>query len=180
MWALVPLATAALFYELIVFAPNAQARPANFSVSSTTFSSNAIVADRMVNNAAGCRGKNMSPELHWRGAPSGTKSFALTAWDPDAPAPGGWWHWVLYDISPRRHQIAEGRSAGTSGITSFGASGYGGPCPPPGPLHHYRFTIYALNVAHLRGAPSMTAPQLIGAMRGHVLAQGVLVGLYKR
>lgn len=150
------------------------------SVGSTTFSANTTVPERMVYNAMSCRGQNVSPELHWSGAPKGTKSFALTAWDPDASAPGGWWHWALYDIPVQQRSIPEGKSAGLSGTTSFNDAGYGGPCPPPGKVHHYRFTIYALDVVHVGANAQTTGPELLSQIKGHVLAQGVIVGLYKR
>ncbi|MBV9150082.1 MAG: YbhB/YbcL family Raf kinase inhibitor-like protein [Candidatus Eremiobacteraeota bacterium] len=153
------------------------ARIATLPVGSSTFRNNATVPDRMV--ATSCHGQNVSPELHWS-ATKQVQSYALTAWDPDAPAAGGWWHWVLYDIPRSAHHIAEGQSAGASGTTSSNSTGYDGPCPPPGPAHHYRFTVYALNVAHIGATPQTTGPQLLIKMHAHVLAKGVAVGLYKR
>ena len=156
------------------------ARSASLFVASTTFRDGALVPERMVLNAMSCHGQNVSPELHWGAGPKGTKTYALTAWDPDAPASGGWWHWVLYDIPASTHRIAEGGAAGSSGTTSSNSNGYGGPCPPPGAVHHYRFTVYALNVPHVGGTAQTTGPQLLAKMKGHILAQGVVVGLYKR
>ena len=158
----------------------AQAADTRLTVGSKTFAAGATLPDRVVYNAMSCNGQNLSPELHWSQAPKGTKSFAITAWDPDAPAPGGWWHWVLYDIPAGVHAIAEGRTAGASGTTSFRATGYDGPCPPPGMAHHYRFTVYALNVVHVGAGEATTGPELLTKMHGHVLAQGLIVGLYKR
>jgi len=140
-----------------------------------------MVPDLITNDAMGRNGKNLSPELEWWRDPGPlTKSYALTAWDADAPARGGWWHWVLFDIPPQTHRITEGQSAGTSGTTSFNSTGYGGPCPPPGRVHHYRFTVYALNVAHIGADFHTTGPELLAKMDGHVLVKGVTVGLYKR
>ena len=158
----------------------ASAQAASLSVGSTTFRNNATIPDRMVNNSMPCHGQNLSPELHWSAGPSGTKGYALTAQDPDAPASGGFWHWVLYDISAGTHHVSEGKSAGLSGTTSFNSAGYGGPCPPPGPAHHYRFMVYALNITHVGATAQTTGPQLLMKMQGHILAQGVVVGLYKR
>ena len=158
----------------------ASAPAATLSVGSMTFRNNATIPGRMVNNSMPCHGQNVSPELHWSAEPKGTKSYALTAHDPDAPALGGFWHWVLYDIPASTHRIAEGRTVGVSGTTSFGSTGYGGPCPPPGPAHHYRFTVYALNVVHIGATPQTTGPQLLMKMRGHILDEGEVVGLYKR
>ncbi|MBV9276821.1 MAG: YbhB/YbcL family Raf kinase inhibitor-like protein [Candidatus Eremiobacteraeota bacterium] len=158
----------------------AHARTASLSVGSTTFRNNATLPARSINNRNGCTGKNVSPELHWSAGPKRTKSYAVTTWDPDAPAAGGFWHWVLFDIPAQTHRIAEGQSAGVSGATSFDAPGYGGPCPPPGPAHHYRFTVYALNVPHVGATAQTKGPELLAKMHGHVLAAGVTVALYKR
>ncbi|MDD3774370.1 MAG: YbhB/YbcL family Raf kinase inhibitor-like protein [Sulfurovaceae bacterium] len=103
----------------------------------------------------GCNGENISPALVWTNAPAGTKSFAITMYDPDAS--NGWWHWIVYDISPTETSISRDASAlGTlpkgsiEGVTSFGASGFGGACPPKGDSDHgYVFTVYALDVDKL-------------------------------
>lgn len=132
--------------------------------------SNTFLPDRTVPRfmvATRCGGKNISPELHWAGAPPGTRSFALIVHDPDAPMPGGFYHWVLYDIP-----------ASQSEIEVDAGRGYRGPCPPPGKVHHYRFTLYALDVQRI-GAARIDAKQLLVRMRGHILAQTTLVGLYE-
>jgi len=132
--------------------------------------SNSFLPDRTVPTymaAAHCGGKNISPELHWSGAPAGTQSYALIVHDPDAPIPGGFYHWVLYDIPSTQSEIQV--NAGR---------GYRGPCPPPGKVHHYRFTLYALDVKNI-GAAGLDAKQLLARMRGHILAQTSLVGLYE-
>ncbi len=172
--------TIAAFLAGSGFVQSAQAMPATLSVGSSTFHANATVPNRMVNNAMSCQGQNISPELHWNAGPRGTKSYAVTAWDPDASAPGGWWHWALFDIPSQTHRIAEGRTAGVSAMTSFGAPGYGGPCPPPGRAHHYRFTVYALNVFHIGANAQTKGPELLAMMKPHLLAEGAIVGLYKR
>ncbi len=155
--------------------------PARFTIASATFRDNAFMPKSTVYDKGGCRGGNRSPELHWTGAPKATKSFALVAHDPDAPAPGGWYHWVAYNIPPTTRNLAFGArvAPGQLGTTSFGATGYGGPCPPPGNVHHYRFTLYALNEPSLRGS-ALTGPQVEAAVRGHILAQTVTIGLYKQ
>ena len=180
MRASIALATLAMVCGAIGFTTPAHARAMILSVGSTTFGNNANVPNSMVNNAMGCTGKNISPELHWSAGPRATKSYAVTAWDPDAPAPGGWWHWVLFDIPPQLHRIAEGQNAGTSGTTSFNSPGYGGPCPPSGPVHHYRFTVYALDVGHIGATAQTKGSELLVKMHGHILAKGVIVGLSKR
>jgi Raf kinase inhibitor-like YbhB/YbcL family protein len=96
-------------------------------------------------------GPNISPELEWENAPEGTKSFAITVFDPDASGEG-WWHWTLVNIPAEVTKIPEGASnkhqlpAGAiEGFSDFGKVGYGGACPPPGKPHRYVFTVYALN-----------------------------------
>lgn len=126
----------------------------------------------------GCNGEDISPELRISGAPNGTKGFALVLDDPDSPS-GKFVHWVSWNIPAGTTSIAEGVSPGTSGKNSFGRSGYGGPCPPPGPAHNYLFRIYALN-AMLNISAGSTKEQLDAAMQGHILAQAELRGKYGR
>jgi len=152
------------------------------SVRSNTFRNNGLLPLTAVYNANGCTGANQSPELHWSAGPHGTKSFALVMHDPDAKAPGGWYHWVLYDIAPRVHELAAGAnvSAAQSGLTSFREPKYGGPCPPPGSgMHHYIFTLYALNaIRFVGGHPD--GPTLERSMRHHVIGAARITGLYRR
>jgi Raf kinase inhibitor-like YbhB/YbcL family protein len=126
-------------------------------------------------NGFGCTGGNVSPQLAWSGAPSGTKSFALTMYDPDAPTGSGWWHWIVVNIPANTTQLAAGASGKTMPAgaqetrTDFGKPGYGGPCPPPGAPHRYVFTIYALKVEKL----DLDA-QATGAMAGFMINQNKL------
>src|SRR5262249_16334726 len=123
--------------------------------------------------------------LAWMDPPSGVKSFALIADDPDAPR-GTWVHWVLYDLPADTTGLEEGvptketlQNGANQGQNDFGKVGYGGPCPPPGPAHHYHFKLYALaDEIHLKAGA--TKQQLLDAMKGHILAQTELVGTYKR
>ena len=146
-----------------------------FVFGSTSFSDGATVPLDFVR----CGGKNVSPELHWSGAPAGTKSFALTVFDPDARKGAGWWHWVAYGIPASTHEIAAGAKVpGTEGDTSFGQPGYGGPCPPPGDSpHHYQFTLYALDETP---TGTLDGPALLDAIKGHVLAHARFVGMFGR
>jgi Raf kinase inhibitor-like YbhB/YbcL family protein len=132
-----------------------------------------------------CAGANVSPSLAWSGAPAGTQSFALIADDPDAPS-GDFTHWILYGLSASEKNLpenvpsdAQSSASAVQGMNDFGKVGYGGPCPPPGPKHHYHFTLYALN-AKLALQPSAARAQLEQAMRGHILAQAELVGTFGR
>ena len=113
------------------------------------------------------------------GAPAGTRAFALIVHDPDAPR-GDWVHWVLYDLAPDTHALAEGASdGGRSGENDFGRLGWGGPSPPPGAPHHYVFELVALD-AKLDLRVGATRDELERAIRGHELARAKLIGKYGR
>ncbi|HCM83546.1 MAG TPA: phosphatidylethanolamine-binding protein [Rhodospirillaceae bacterium] len=113
-----------------------------------------IMPDAQVFNGFGCSGENISPELKFSDIPAGTKSLALTVYDPDAPTGSGWWHWVIFNIKPDTKNIAAGASGtdkmptgAIESITDYGAPGYGGACPPEGDKpHRYIFTLFALSV----------------------------------
>jgi len=132
----------------------------------------------------GCGGTNQSPQLSWTGAPAGTKSFAITCFDPDAPTGCGYWHWLAFDIPASVTSIKAGAgtkaspAGGRSGYTDFGISSYGGPCPPKGDgAHRYIFTVYALDVDSIKGASDKTTGAMLTfMMRGHVLATGRRTG----
>ncbi len=148
-------------------------------VTSPTFSEGAsIPADHT------CDGADISPPLQWSEVPPEAKSLALIVDDPDARA-GDWVHWILYDLPPGVTQLpaavpatARLSTGGTQGRTDFGATGYGGPCPPRG-THRYFFKLYALDVP-LNLAPGVTKKELLKAMQGHILAEGQLMGKYQR
>jgi hypothetical protein len=137
------------------------------TLTSATFAPQTTVPMSMV--AKDCGGGNVSPQLSWSGAPAGTKSFALVVHDPDAPIPGGYYHWAVVNIP-----------AGTSRLDAGTAlyAGYYGPCPPKGKVHHYNFTLYALDLEHIGGS-HLDAPKVLAAIQGHVLAQSTLTGLFK-
>jgi Raf kinase inhibitor-like YbhB/YbcL family protein len=134
-----------------------------------------------------CEGANKSPPLDWTAPPPHAMSFALIVEDPDAPA-GTFIHWVLYDLPasaaslpeevPKAADLAQLGGA-KQGRTGFGTVGYGGPCPPPGPAHHYHFRLFALS-AKLGLAAGATRDQVVAAMRGHEIGRAELVGLYAR
>jgi Raf kinase inhibitor-like YbhB/YbcL family protein len=132
-----------------------------------------------------CEGQDISPELAWRNAPSAVKTFALIVHDPDAPRPGGFTHWVLYNIpahdthiapgGPKTEKLADG---GVQGRNDFGQIGYRGPCPPSG-THRYYFYLYALDT-DLKLQPGATKDELEKALKGHVLEKAELMGKYKK
>ncbi len=132
-----------------------------------------------------CEGDDISPPLTWGGTPAQTRSLALVMDDPDAPF-GAFTHWVIFDLDPNTSTLGEGVQAAPQlpgstiqGKNGFGKFGYGGPCPPRGRPHHYRFTLYALDDL-LRLAPGSSKKQVLVAMRGHILEQAQLVGLFQR
>lgn len=131
-----------------------------------------------------CDGRDVSPPISWTGAPAGTKSLALIADDPDAPA-GTWVHWVVYNlpagVAELHEAITPGRElkgGGRQGKNDFRKIGYGGPCPPSS-THRYFFKLYALD-AELDLAPGATKADVLAAMEGRILAEAQLTGKYKR
>lgn len=134
-------------------------------------------------------GENRSPAIAWSAPPPGTRELALVCDDPDAPRPEPWVHWVLYAIPAAAREIPAdaGRRAETpaapagakQGRNSFDELGWGGPIPPRGQTHHYHFHVWALD-APVGLAPGATKEELLRAIRGHVLAEGDLVGTYRR
>ena|SRR5215472_2911733 len=152
------------------------AATATMQLQSSDFSPGSAIPVRAM--ASDCGGENRSPALSWNGAPQGAKSFALILHDADAPIAGGFYHWVVYNLPASSHGLAAGAklAANQVGETSAGKPGYYGPCPPPGPVHHYTFTLYALDLARIASQTPLTAPQLERRTAGHVLARGVLQG----
>jgi Raf kinase inhibitor-like YbhB/YbcL family protein len=131
-----------------------------------------------------CDGLDISPPLEWSQVPDGTKSFTLICDDPDAPM-GTWVHWVLYNLPGNTRELAGKvpplevlENGARQGRNDFRRIGYGGPCPPRG-THRYYFKIYALD-QNLDIGAGISVKELIGAMEGHVLAEGQLMGKYKR
>jgi len=131
-----------------------------------------------------CDGSDVSVPLQWDAVPEGTKSIALICDDPDAPM-GTWVHWVIFGLPAETRELAENlpsdatlANGAKQGITDFGRTGYGGPCPPSG-THRYFFRIYALDTA-VDLTSNAKKHDLLEAMEGHILGQGRLIGKYKR
>lgn len=148
-------------------------------VTSSAFEQGGMIASRYT-----CDAENVSPPLKWQGVPKAAKSIALICDDPDAPM-GTWVHWVMWNIPadatvlPENMRPAKELPDGSiQGITDFGKHGYGGPCPPSG-THRYYFKVYALDKM-LDLPNSSTKKDMLKAMQGHILAQGQLMGKYKR
>jgi Raf kinase inhibitor-like YbhB/YbcL family protein len=146
----------------------------------------AKITDEQLGNCNGAVGKNLSPALAWSDVPKGTKSFALTLYDPDATTGSGLWHWVVTDIPADATSLAKGAGDLKAGLAPKGAMqpksdimpGYMGPCPPPGSEHHYLFTLYALDADKVEAGPD-ASPALIGFfLHYHTLAKATLTGVY--
>lgn len=122
-------------------------------------------------DAFGCSGGNQQFTLDWSGAPSSARSFAVTMFDPDAPTGSGFWHWLVWDIPATSTELTSTLPTGAvAGTDSAGVTGYLGPCPPVGDItHHYKITVYALNVASLGLASSSPAAVTTFTMSGHVI-----------
>ena len=149
----------------------AQAAPV-LQLTSPDVSEGRPLAAAQVFNGMGCTGGNQSPALNWTNLPAGTKSLAVTAYDPDAPTGSGWWHWVVFNIPADVQALPAKISAQGQGLpvgaiqsqTDFGQPGFGGACPPVGDKpHRYQFTLHALKVARL-DLPASSMPALVGFM----------------
>lgn len=162
----------------------------SFVLRSTNFGDQQALPLDHVHHAMGAGGKNISPELQWEGAPAGTRSFALTCYDPDAPTGSGWWHWVVYDIPANATRLPAGAGApdgrqlppgSKQGRTDFGTREYGGAAPPPGHgVHRYVFTLYALKVDKLE-VPEDASAAMVGFMIHFAkLGEARLTATYQR
>lgn len=148
------------------------------TMGTLTLSSNAFGNNTQIPKKYTCQGDEVSPPLTIAGVPPEAKSLVLTMDDPDAPV-SVWDHWVIWNITPDTAEIAENSTpVGVVGMNSSGQAGYQGPCPPFG-MHRYRFTVYALSDV-LSLAPGASKDTVLAAMRGIVLDQYTLVGLYQK
>lgn len=161
--------------------------------STFTLSSNDLGGEATLNeefNGFGCAGKNQSPQLSWKNAPEGTKSFAVTMYDPDAPTGSGWWHWVVFDIPSNINELVSGAGNVSLNLTpkgviqsktDYGSNGYGGPCPPEGHgLHQYIITVYALKTDKLGLDDNANAAVVGYYLWNNTLAKASIVFYYQR
>lgn len=178
-----------LFIAAMALAAKASSAP-NFSVSSPQLSENGKIAVAQAFNSFGCTGSNVSPALAWRDAPAGTKSFAVTVYDLDAPTGSGWWHWVVFNLPASVTGVtlnagnAEANLLPAGSIqsrTDFGKPGYGGPCPAAGDKpHRYQFTVYALKVDKLPLDENAPAAMVGYYLHQNLLGKAVLNARYSR
>jgi len=148
-----------------------------------------ISADHVF-NGFGCSGNNISPRINWKNVPQGTKSFALTAYDPDAPTGSGWWHWVVVNIPANYKSLPLNFGKENSAVlkdeitqvrNDFGIYNFGGPCPPKGDkTHHYIFTLYALKTDRINLPESATAALAGFMINQNVIEKAEITGLYSR
>jgi len=176
--------TVATASTVSVRAPDAPSSSTALRVTSQSFGEGSDIPLDYV--FKGCGGRNTAPQLSWSGAPDGTKSYAITCFDPDAPTGSGFWHWLAFDIPAKVTwlEASDGDDAspkrGRTATNDYGMTGYGGPCPPKGDgKHRYIFTVYALDVEKIEGASDkLHGATLVFMMRGHVLAQGSLTAKF--
>ncbi|WHZ09993.1 MAG: Phospholipid-binding protein [Burkholderiaceae bacterium] len=168
----------------------APAQAAGFTLSSPDIASGGTIPKSFEYNGFGCSGENRSPKLHWSGAPKGTKSFALTVYDPDAPTGSGWWHWIVVNIPASVTELPANAGAENSttlpagavqGRNDYGTHAWGGVCPPPGDKpHRYVFTVYALEVDHLDLPQDATAALTGFMIHANAISQASFTAHYGR
>jgi Raf kinase inhibitor-like YbhB/YbcL family protein len=161
----------------------------SFSLSSTDLSHGEFMKKTHEFQGFGCNGGNLSPQLSWDGVPEGTKAFAVTAYDPDAPTGSGWWHWQLVNIPANIKTLPTGAGDSSKNLTpkgsmqmrnDYGVPGFGGACPPEGHgAHRYQFTVHALS--QKLNLPENASGALTGYMiNANSLGSHTLEALYKR
>jgi len=159
-----------------------------FQLTSPDMQAGKPLGAAQVANTFGCTGGNASPALEWKNLPPGTKSLAVTAYDPDAPTGSGWWHWLVYDIPATATGIPAGvggkgalPEGAKQGRNDCGIGDYCGACPPPGDKpHHYVFTVHALKVDRLPVPPEASAAMIGFMLNANSLGKATLVPVYSR
>ncbi len=147
-------------------------------IATLTITSPAFEPGTMIPDKYTCKGANINPPIHIEGIPEGTKSMALILDDPDAPVANGFNHWVMWNIDQTMPDIPEAYHGAVQGFNSNHKKGYIGPCPPQG-THHYHFKVYCLN-SLINLPPDSYKDKLEKAIKGRVIAQGELIGLFTK
>jgi len=147
-------------------------------IATLTITSPAFAPNTMIPEKYTCQGANINPPIHIEGIPEGTKSMVLILNDPDAPVNGGFDHWVMWNIDQTMPDIPEGYHGAMQGFNSSHKKGYIGPCPPQG-THHYHFKVYCLN-SLINIPPDSYGEKVERTIKGRIIAQGELIGLYTK
>lgn len=179
-----------LIYLLLTisFTMNLTAQNGTFTLTSNDLGGQFSL--KQVYDQYNCGGQNMSPQLMWKNAPAGTKSFAVTMYDPDAPTGSGWWHWLIFNIPVHINELPAGAgnpdnavlpSSVIQSLNDYGTYGYGGPCPPKGDKpHRYIITVYALKVAKI-DLNKDSRPATIGFyLNRFAIAKSSIMAYYQR
>lgn len=179
-----------IFFAFILLLASLHAHAEGFVVTSPQVKAGGKISMEQVFNSFGCQGGNVSPALTWKGAPVGTKSFAVTVYDPDAPTGSGWWHWVIFNIPANVNTLAKDAGNPQANLapvgsiqsrTDFGKPGYGGPCPPAGDkAHRYQFTVYALKTDKLPLDENASAGMVGFYVHQNLIQRAVLPAQYSR
>ncbi|WP_243358114.1 YbhB/YbcL family Raf kinase inhibitor-like protein [Fundidesulfovibrio terrae] len=174
---------AAFFWAAAAFA-------SDFKLESPDVAEGKNLPASQILNGFGCQGANVSPGLRWENVPKGTKSFAVTVYDPDAPTGSGWWHWVVFNIPasaaglPAGAGDEKGSGLPTGSVqsrTDFGKPGFGGACPPAGDKpHRYVYTVFALDVDRLDLGPDSPAAMVGFNLNAHALGKAAITARYGR
>ncbi len=182
------LLTAALLGAAILAAPQVQA--AGFTLTSSEIKAGGLIPKNFEFNGFGCAGDNKSPALKWNGAPKGTKSFAVTVYDPDAPTGSGWWHWMVINIPASVTELPGNAGAANNVLLpagaaqsriDFGVNAWGGVCPPQGDKpHRYIFTVHALKVEKLEVPGDATAALTGYMINGNSIGKASFTAKYGR
>ena len=181
--------TAIVLISLLVLVGTVAAAGA-FTLTSSELKDGGRMPQDQVFSGFGCTGKNVSPALQWKDWPSGTKSFAVTVYDPDAPTGSGWWHWVIFNIPATVHALPTNAGNPAAGLapkgsvqsmTDFGKPGYGGACPPKGDKpHRYQFTVFALDTDKLPLQSSAPGAMVGFFLNQHALGKATFTVYYSR
>ena len=154
-----------------------------FKLTSNELTDNGTLPNAQVYKGYGCKGGNVSPQLSWINPPENTKSFAIVCHDPDAPRPNGWYHWLVINIPKNVNSINQGAKipSATETVTDFETTGFGGACPPVGHgIHHYNFTVYALDVETLDVKQTDKPLTVHNEIKKHTIAKSTITGLFER
>jgi Raf kinase inhibitor-like YbhB/YbcL family protein len=163
---------------------------AGFQLSSPDIKAGTLIDKKFEFNGFGCSGENKSPALQWSGAPAGTKSFAVTVYDPDAPTGSGWWHWSVINLPADVSSLeSDAGAAGGANLPKgashiridYGVAAWGGMCPPPGDKpHRYVFTVHALKTDKLEIPADATAALTGYMINANALGKASFTATYGR